>query len=107
MDDLTDAVENFLIVRLHLHRVGPLAEHQEQYRVGDEVEPWEPRALLLQVALETLLALFELHEEHRERRAQGLAGAAGGDLLDLFGCVRTNVISMCGSEEKEGARTAT
>lgn len=62
MDDLADAVENLLVVRLHLDGVGPLTEHQEQHRVGHEVEAGESRPLLLQVALQALLALFELDE---------------------------------------------
>ena len=90
VDDLADAVENLLVVRLHLHGVGSLAEHQEQHGVGHEVEAGEPRPFLLQIALQALLALFELDEEHRKSRAQGLAGATRRYLLRLLRCEYVN-----------------
>lgn len=87
VNDLADAVEHLLVVWLHLHGVGPLAEHQEQHGVRDKVKPGEPRSLLLQVALKALLALLQLHEEDGEGRAQSLAGATRGDLFRLLRCV--------------------
>lgn len=84
VDDLADAVENLLVVRLHLHGIRPLAEHQEQHGVGHEVKAGESRSLLLQVSLQAFLALFELDEENGEGRAKGLAGTARCHLLGLF-----------------------
>lgn len=73
VDDLADTIEDLFVVWLHLNRVGTLAQHEQEYRVRDEVKAGEPRSLLFQVPLKALLTLLQFNVEHRECAAECFA----------------------------------
>ena len=83
VDHVADGVEDLLVVLLHLQRVRALREDLQQHRVRDEVEARELVALLLEVALERLLALLELVEHAGQAHGQHLVGAGVDDDLLL------------------------
>jgi len=81
--DVLDGVEHVLVVLVHGQRVRPLRQDREQLGVRHEVEPREGLLLLLEVALQALLALLELAEHRRQGVLEQLVGAALHDVPAL------------------------